>query len=72
MQTTFAVPDSDFCHGLVHPDLMGPNHPVPKGFLDFPLPVGGLYVGGAGCHGGPGITFTPGHNAAYQVLDDAS
>jgi len=22
----------DFCHGLLHPDLMGPNHAGPKGF----------------------------------------
>ena len=31
----------------------------------------GLYLGGAGCHGGPGITFIPGYNAGYQVLADA-
>jgi phytoene dehydrogenase-like protein len=37
-----------------------------------PIPIDGLYLGGAGCHGGPGITFTPGYNAGYQVLDDAS
>lgn len=72
MQTMFAAPDGDFCHGLLHPDLMGPNRPGPKGFLDLPIPVEGLYLGGAGCHGGPGITFTPGYNAGYQALDDAS
>jgi phytoene dehydrogenase-like protein len=49
---------------------MGPNRPGPKGFLDVPIPIDGLYLGGAGCHGGPGITFTPGYNAAYQALDD--
>ena len=27
-------------------------------------------LGGAGCHGGPGITFIPGYNAGYHVLDD--
>ncbi|QLL05234.1 phytoene desaturase family protein [Mycobacterium vicinigordonae] len=70
MNTMFAAPAGDFCHGLLHPDLMGPNRPGPKGFLDFPIPIEGLYLGGAGCHGGPGITFTPGYNAAYQALDD--
>jgi phytoene dehydrogenase-like protein len=70
MNTMFGAPDGDFCHGLLHPDLMGPNRPGPKGFLDFPIPIDGLYLGGAGCHGGPGITFTPGYNAAYQALDD--
>jgi phytoene dehydrogenase-like protein len=70
MQTMFGAPSGDFCHGLLHPDLMGPNRPGPKGFLDQPIPIEGLYLAGAGCHGGPGITFTPGYNAAYQVLDD--
>lgn len=51
---------------------MGPNRPgPPKGFLDLPIPpIDGLYLGGAGCHGGPGITFVPGYNAAYAALDD--
>ena len=72
MNTMFGAPAGDFCHGLLHPDLMGPNRPGPKGFLDMPIPIDGLYLGGAGCHGGPGITFTPGYNAGYQALDDAS
>jgi len=72
MNTMFAAPAGDFCHGLLHPDLMGPNRPGPKGFLDYPIPLTGLYLGGAGCHGGPGITFIPGYNAAYQALDDLS
>lgn len=72
MNTMFGAPAGDFCHGLLHPDLMGPNRPGPKGFLDFPIPIDGLYLGGAGCHGGPGITFTPGYNAAYQAIDDAT
>jgi phytoene dehydrogenase-like protein len=72
MQTMFGAPSGDFCHGLLHPDLMGPNRPGPKGFLDMPIPTGGLYLGGAGCHGGPGITFIPGYNAGHQVLEDTS
>ncbi|MGO4446945.1 phytoene desaturase family protein [Mycobacterium sp. 2YAF39] len=72
MQTMFAAPSGDFCHGLLHPDLMGPNRPGPKGFLDIEVPIDGLYLGGAGCHGGPGITFIPGYNAGHQVLDDRS
>jgi phytoene dehydrogenase-like protein len=70
MNTMFGAPAGDFRHGLLHPDLMGPNRPGPKGFLDFPIPIDGLYLGGAGCHGGPGIAFTPGYNAGYQALDD--
>lgn len=71
MDTMFAAPSGDFCHGLLHPDLMGPNRPGPKGFTDLPIDIAGMYLGGAGCHGGPGITFIPGYNAAYQVLEDA-
>jgi phytoene dehydrogenase-like protein len=69
MQTMFGAPDGDFCHGLLHPDLMGPNRPGPTGFLDMPIPIDGLYLGSAGCHGGPGITFIPGYNAGYEVLE---
>src|ERR1700749_1001254 len=72
MNTMFGAPAGDFCHGLLHPDLMGPNRPGPKGFLDMPIGIDGLYLGSAGCHGGPGITFTPGYNAGYQALEDAT
>ncbi len=71
MNTMFGAPNGDFCHGLLQPELMGPNRPGPKGFLDEPIPIEGLYLGGAGCHGGPGITFIPGYNAGYEVLADA-
>ena len=52
-------PAGDFWHGLLHPDLMGPNRPGPKGFRDLTIGIDGLYLGGAGCHGGPGITVIP-------------
>ena len=45
---------------------MGPNRPGPKGFRDLPIGIEGLYLGGAGCHAGPGITFIPGYNAGYR------
>jgi phytoene dehydrogenase-like protein len=37
-----------------------------------PVPLRGLYLAGAGCYGGPGITFIPGYNAGYRALEDAS
>jgi len=70
MNTMFGAPAGDFCHGLLHADLMGPNRPGPKGFRDLNIGIDGLYLGGAGCHGGPGITFIPAYDAAYQVLDN--
>jgi phytoene dehydrogenase-like protein len=39
IETMFAAPSGAFCHGLLHPDLMGPNRPGPKGFLDMPIPT---------------------------------
>jgi phytoene dehydrogenase-like protein len=71
MGTMFGAPGGDYCHGLIHPEQMGPNRPGPRGFVDQPIPIDGLYLGSAGCHGGPGITFIPGYNAAVQALADA-
>jgi phytoene dehydrogenase-like protein len=68
MGTMFGAPGGDYCHGLMHADQMGPNRPGPHGFVHDPLPLSGLYLGGCGCHGGPGITFVPGYNAAHAVL----
>ena len=70
MGTMFGAPGGDYCHGLIHPEQMGPNRPGPKGYADQPIPVDGLYLASAGCHGGPGITFLPGYTAAQQVLAD--
>ena len=42
VNTMFSAPAGDFCRGLLHPDLMGPNRPEPKGFLDLPIPIAGL------------------------------
>jgi phytoene dehydrogenase-like protein len=71
MGTMFGAPGGDYCHGLIHPDQMGPNRPGPRGYVDQPIPIDGLYLASAGCHGGPGITFIPGYNAAKQALADA-
>jgi phytoene dehydrogenase-like protein len=68
MSTMFGAPGGDYCHGLIHPEQMGPNRPGPTGYPGQPLGIEGLYLGSAGCHGGPGITFIPGYNAAQAVL----
>jgi phytoene dehydrogenase-like protein len=65
----FGCTGGDFTHGLLQPEFMGPFRPGPRGWPDNPIPVEGLYLCGAGCHGGPGITFIPGYNCAYAVLD---
>ena len=65
----FGCTGGDFTHALLHPDLMGSFRPGPRGWRDLELPVEGLYLGGAGCHGGPGVTFIPGYNAGHAALD---
>jgi phytoene dehydrogenase-like protein len=67
----FGCTGGDFTHGLLQPEFMGPFRPGPRGWPDNPVPISGLYLCGAGCHGGPGVTFIPGYNAGYDVLDAA-
>ena len=65
----FGCTAGDFTHGLLQPEFMGPFRPGPTGWRDLPIPIDGLYLCGAGCHGGPGVTFIPGYNAGYAVLE---
>jgi phytoene dehydrogenase-like protein len=67
----FGCTGGDFTHGLLQPEFMGPFRPGPTGWKDNPVPIKGLYLCGAGCHGGPGVTFIPGYNCGYEVLDRA-
>ncbi len=67
----FGCTGGDFTHGLLQPEYMGPFRPGPRGWPDAPIPIEGLYLCGAGCHGGPGVTFIPGYNCGYEVLDSA-
>jgi phytoene dehydrogenase-like protein len=68
----FGCTGGDFTHGLLQPEFMGPFRPGPRGWSDQPVPVEGLYLCGAGCHGGPGVTFIPGYNCGYAVLEARS
>jgi phytoene dehydrogenase-like protein len=70
-QLMFGCTGGDFTHGLLQPEFMGPFRPGPTGWPDNPVPIDGLYLCGAGCHGGPGVTFIPGYNCGYAVLEAA-
>ena len=65
----FGCAGGDFTHGLLQPEFMGPFRPGPRGWADNPVPLDGLFLCGAGCHGGPGVTFIPGYNCGYEVLE---
>lgn len=68
-EAMYGCTGGDFCHGLIHPDLMGSFRPGPRGWNDLEIPIGGLYLCGAGCHGGPGVTFIPGYNCGRAILE---
>lgn len=58
--------NGDFTHGLIHPEQMiGGRLLVPGSAHATPIP--GLYLCGAACHPGPGVTFLPGYGAAHEV-----
>jgi phytoene dehydrogenase-like protein len=60
--------NGDFTHGLIHPEQMiGGRLLVPGSAHATPIP--GLYLCGAACHPGPGVTFLPGYGAAHEAAD---
>jgi phytoene dehydrogenase-like protein len=67
-EKTFGITAGDFCHGLIHPGQMWEKRPVP-GWSDYRTPIENLYMCGASCHPGPGVTCIPGYNGAGAVLE---
>jgi phytoene dehydrogenase-like protein len=59
--------NGDFTHGLIHPDQMLAARATSEGSAHA-TPVPGLYLCGAACHPGPGVTFLPGYNSAKEVI----
>jgi len=60
--------NGDFTHGLIHPEQMIGGRLLVPGSAHA-TPIAGLYLCGASCHPGPGVTFLPGYGAAYEVLE---
>jgi phytoene dehydrogenase-like protein len=58
--------NGDFTHGLIHPEQMIGGRLLVPGSAHA-TPITGLYLCGASCHPGPGVTFLPGYGAAYEV-----
>ena len=67
----FALRANAFGGNMTHVDMvpsrMGPLRPA-RGLAGFKTPVPGLYIGGAGCHPGGGITGMPGYLSAREIL----
>jgi phytoene dehydrogenase-like protein len=61
------VTNGDWTHGLLHPDQMIGERCLVDG-TGHTSPVKNLYLCGASCHPGPGVTFLPGYNCAHEIM----
>ncbi|MFT6276971.1 MAG: phytoene dehydrogenase-like protein [Halioglobus sp.] len=61
------VTNGDWTHGLLHPDQMIGERCLIDG-TGHTTPVKNLYLCGASCHPGPGVTFLPGYNCAHEIM----
>ena len=69
LETKYGVRGGDWHQGGLNPfDLLG-LRPEPE-LAGYATPIGGLYLCGAGCHPGGGVTGLPGKFAAETVLEN--
>ncbi len=61
--------NGDFTHGLLHAEQMLGGRALVPGSAHR-TPIEGLYLCGAACHPGPGVTFLPGAGAAAEVASE--
>ena len=59
----------NWTHVDVRIDQMFGYRPMP-GWSQYKTPIEGLYLGGASCHGGPGVSGIPGHNVAHILIEE--
>jgi phytoene dehydrogenase-like protein len=69
LETVYSLPEGNMNHGDLTLDQFFHMRPIP-GFAQYRTPVDGLYVCGAGCHPGGGVTGIPGRKAASAILKD--
>jgi phytoene dehydrogenase-like protein len=70
LETVYDLPEGNTNHGEMTLDQFFHMRPIP-GYARYRTPVEGLYLCGAGCHPGGGVTGLPGRNAAREILKDA-
>ena len=71
LERKFGLAGGDIMHGNMTLDQLWAARPV-LGNAAYRGPIRGLYMCGAGTHPGGGVTGTPGHNAAREILRDRS
>ncbi|MGI9288378.1 MAG: phytoene desaturase family protein [Pseudomonadales bacterium] len=59
--------NGDWTHGLLHPEQMIGDRCLIEG-TGHATPITNLFLCGASCHPGPGVTFLPGYNCAHEVM----
>ena len=65
----FGLVNGDIMHGHMSLDQLWAARPV-MGHASHRAPIKGLYMCGAGCHPGGGVSGNPGRNAAREILRD--
>jgi phytoene dehydrogenase-like protein len=71
IETMFAMAGGHVHHGEMSLDQVFFRRPIAH-HADYRTPISGLYMCGAACHPGGGVTGVPGHNAAREILADLS
>jgi len=71
LESIYGLPEGNPNHGEMILDQFFHMRPIP-GHARYRAPVDGLYLCGAGCHPGGGVTGVPGHNAAREILKDSN
>ena len=62
--------NGDWTHGALHPEQMLGERCLVEGTGHL-TPIDNLFLCGASCHPGPGVTFLPGYNCAHEVMQYA-
>jgi phytoene dehydrogenase-like protein len=69
LERKFGLVNGDIMHGHMSLDQLWAARPV-LGHASHRAPIKGLYMCGAGCHPGGGVSGNPGRNAAREILRD--
>jgi phytoene dehydrogenase-like protein len=69
IERMFAMAGGHVHHGEMSLDQVFFRRPIAQ-YADYRTPVQGMYMCGAACHPGGGVTGVPGHNAAREILSD--
>jgi phytoene dehydrogenase-like protein len=69
LEAAYGLPEGNPSHGEMILNQFFHMRPIP-GYARYRSPIRGLYLCGAGCHPGGGVTGIPGHNAARAILAD--